>query len=371
MSRLRKYGRTTLLILAVLVAVQAGVSLLVKTRPMRGFLVAHLESAFGRPVEVGTFSIQILPMPQLDVEGVTIGEDPAFGREYFLRAERLTASLRWMGLLRGRFQFGTMSLTRPSLILVRNADGRWNLEGWLPPARKKSAGVAPGEPSQAPAETTHRLQNIEFDEGRINFKMGEEKRPFAFIGVSGSVEQLAEGRWRLRLKAEPWRSGVALQSTGTLQVVGDLAGTSARLQPAQIRLHWEKVSLADLFRLITGNDPGVRGEFALDGNASVGAGAPEAEAKASEWRFELQARAAQIHRWDLTERGDNPRINVNLKGAWSVAGGEARAEELRVELPRSNLEGSAVLQTAGAATWRARWGPSSWFLPHGLQNSWE
>ena len=354
MSRLRKYGRIALAILAVLVAVQVGVSVLVKTRPMRGFLVAHLESAFGRPVNVETFSIQILPIPQLDVEGVTIGEDPAFGQEYFLRAERMTASLRWMGLLRGRFQFGTMSLTRPSLILVRNAEGRWNLEGWLPPARLKSAGSAPGGPSQAPVETTHRLQKIEFDEGRINFKTGEEKRPFAFIGVSGSVEQLSEGRWRLRLEAEPWRSGVALQSTGTLQVVGDLAGTSARLQPAQIRLHWENVSLADLFRLVTGNDSGVRGEFALDGNASVSSAASEGETKASAWRFELQARATQIHRWDLTERADNPRINVNLKGAWNVAGGEARVEELRVELPRSNLEGSGVLQTAGAATWRAQ-----------------
>lgn len=354
MSRLRKYGGIGLLILTLLVAVQVGVSLLVKTHRMRGFLIAHLESAFGRPVQVGSFSIQILPMPELDVDGVTIGEDPAFGREYFLRAERMTASFRWMGLLRGRFQFGTMSLTRPSLILVRNVAGRWNLERWLPPAQTTSAGAPAGTPSRTLAESTHHLQKIEFDDGRINFKMGDEKRPFAFINVSGSVEQVSEGRWRLRLEAEPWRSGVALQSTGTLQMVGDVAGTSARLQPAQIRLHWGKVSLADLFRLVTGNDSGVRGEFALDGNASVGAGSPDTDARSSKWRFELQARAGQIHRWDLTERADNPRINVNVKGVWDVAGGEARAEELRVELPHSNLNGSAVLQTAGSAAWNVQ-----------------
>ncbi|HYA62197.1 MAG TPA: AsmA family protein [Candidatus Sulfotelmatobacter sp.] len=354
MSRLRKYGGIALLILALLVAVQVGVSFLVKTHRMRGFLIAHLESAFGRPVQVGDFSIQILPMPELDMDGVTIGEDPAFGSEYFLRAERMTASFRWMGLLRGSFQFGTMSLTRPSLILVRNAAGRWNLEGWLPPAQAKSAGVPPGPSRLNLSESTHRLQKIEFDEGRINFKQGDEKRPFAFINVSGTVEQVSPGRWRLRLEAQPWRSGVALQSTGTLLVVGDVAGTSARLQPAQIRLHWEKVSLADLFRLITGNDPGVRGEFALDGNANVGVASHDTEARASEWRFELQARATQIHRWDLTERSDNPRVNVNVKGLWDIAGGEARAEELRVEMPRSNLSGSAVLQTSVPAAWRAQ-----------------
>lgn len=354
MSRFRKYGGIALLILALLIAVQVGVSFLVGTHRMRGYLIAHLESAFGRPVQVGRFSTQILPIPELDVEAVTVGEDPAFGNEYFLRAEHMTAHFRWLGLLRGHFEFGTMSLTRPSLILVRNADGRWNLEGWLPPARANLTGVSALSRAQALPESTHHLQTIDFEEGRINFKQGGEKRPFAFINVSGSVKQVSPGRWQLRLEAQPWRSGVSLQSTGTLQVVGDVAGTSARLQPAQIRLHWGKVSLADLFRLVTGNDSGVRGEFALDGNASVGIAPPPPDATSSPWRFALQARAAQIHRWDLTERSDNPRININVKGLWDVAAGKARVEELLVELPRSNLNGSAVLQTTGAANWQAQ-----------------
>lgn len=354
MSQLRKYGGIALLVMALLIGVQAGVSFLVRTHRIRAYLIARLESAFGRPVQVGRFSVQILPMPELDVDAVTIGEDPAFGHEYFLRAEHMAARFRWMGLLRGHFEFGTMALTRPSLILVRNAGGRWNLEDWLPPARAVAGGVTPASRPQPPTESTHHLQKIDFDEGRINFKIGNEKRPFAFTNVSGSVEQVSPGRWQLRLQAEPWRSGVALQSTGTLQVVGDVAGTSSRLQPAEIHVHWGKVSLADLFRLITGNDSGVRGEFALDGNASVGMSAAGPEASSSSWRFALQARAAQIHRWDLTERSDNPGINANVKGEWDLAAGEARADELRVEMPRSNLSGSAVLETTGVANWHAQ-----------------
>ncbi|MGB7848753.1 MAG: AsmA family protein [Candidatus Acidiferrum sp.] len=352
MTRLGKYGGIAALVLALLIAVQTGVSFLVRTHRMQGYLIAHLESAFGRPVQVGRFSVQILPIPELDMDAVTIGEDPAFGREYFLRAEHMTARFRWLGLLRGHFEFGTMSLTRPSLILVRNADGHWNLEGWLPPARRNLAVSVASGPQQ-PAESTHHLQKIDFDEGRINFKVGDEKRPFAFTNVSGSVEQVFPGRWQLRMEAQPWRSGVALQSTGTLQVVGDVAGTSARLQPAQIHLHWGKVSLADLFRLVTGNDSGVRGEFALDGNASVGMAAPGPDVASSPWQFVLQARGEKIHRWDLTERGDNPRVNVNVKGQWDIVVGEVRAEELRVEFPRSNVNGSALLQTTGPANWHA------------------
>ena len=342
-----------MLIFAVVAAVQIGASLLLRTHRMRDYLVAHLESAFGRPVEVGRFSVQVLPIPELDVDAVTIGEDPAFGNEYFLRAEHMTARLRWLGLLRGHFEFGTMSFSRPSLILVRNAEGHWNLERWLPPAKPASvAGSTTLVVSQPRAETTYHLQKIDFDEGRIDFKLGDNKRPFAFTGVSGSVEQVSSGRWHLRLEAQPWRSGVPLQSTGTLYVMGDVAGTTARLQPAQIQLHWTEGSLADLFRLVTGNDSGVRGQFALDGDASIGMENPEVAA--STWKFSLEARATQIHRWDLTERDDNPRINVNLKGLWNLAEGQASAEEVRVELPHSRMTGSALLQTSGSVDWRAQ-----------------
>jgi uncharacterized protein involved in outer membrane biogenesis len=349
------------LVIAGLVAVQAGVSLVVRTHRVQAYLIERLEAAFGRPVQVSDFSFTIFPFPELALDGVTIDEDPAFGREYFLRAERMTASLRWMGLLRGHFEFGTMSLTRPSLILVRNSDGRWNLEGWLPPARTK-ASVGEGTSNTAtapaaapvPAQATHLLQKLEFDEGRINFKFGDEKRPFAFTAVSGSVEQVAPGKWRLNLEATPWRSGVQLQSTGTLKVEGDVAGTTARLQPAEIRLHWDQVSIADLFRLTTGNDSGVRGEFALDGNASIGVASPDTDGRSGEWHFLLMARARQIHRWDLTERSDNPGVNLNVQGYWDVAGGEVRAQEVRVELPHSSLNGTGQVQTISPAAWHAQ-----------------
>jgi len=136
-------------------------------------------------------------------------------------------------------------------------------------------------------------------------------------------------------------------------VRGDVAGTTARLQPARIQLHWGQASIADLFRLATGNDPGVRGEFAVDGNASVGKENP-GDAAAGEWQFELQARTTQIHRWDLTERNDNPRVNVSLKGKWNLVAGTGRADEMSIELPGSSLHGSAMLQIAGPLEWGAR-----------------
>jgi hypothetical protein len=362
MKMVRKWWKLALAIVALVIAAQIGVSLIVRTHRMHAYLTRQLEKAFGRPVDVGHFAVQLLPTPRLDAEQITVREDPAFGNEYFLRAENLSAGLRWSGLVLGHFQFGTLSLSKPSLILVRNGEGRWNLERWLPPAKATadlSARVY-GPPSAV--TPVNQLLKIDFDDGRINFKNIDDKLPFAFTSVSGSLDQVAPGRWQLRLEAEPWRSGVVLQSVGTVHVQGDLAGTSARLQPAQISVHWDEVSIADLFRLLRGRDYGLRGTFTLDGTLKSGASEAvadtssrsTAEALPGQWTFSVLARAAQIHRWDLIERNDNPRLRLGVKGHWNVAAGTVHAEEVTIEGPRSNLRGAADYTTGPSAGFELR-----------------
>ena len=220
MNRLRKWWRLALVLAALVIASQTGVSLLVRTHRVHNYLVERLARAFGRPVEVRHFNVLLLPSPRLDADQVTIGEDPAFGKEYFLRAENLTAGLRWTGLLRGQFEFGTLSLGRPSLILVRNGEGRWNLERWLPPAKITAGSGLPVYGPQSVIAPANHLNRIDIDDGRINFKVIDEKLPFAFTSVSGAIEQVSSGRWQLHLEAQPWRSGAALQSAGTVIVRG-------------------------------------------------------------------------------------------------------------------------------------------------------
>jgi hypothetical protein len=351
MTKLQKWWKPALAIVVLFIALQAAVSVLARTHSVHAYLVAHLERAFGRQVEVVSFDARILPSPQLDANGVTVGEDPSFGHEYFLHAERLSAGLRWMGLLRGHFEFGTMSLNKPSLILVRNSEGRWNLERWLPPAKADSIQSLRSYGPPSPVAPVNRLQKIDFEEGRINFKTGDDKLPFAFTGVSGSVEQISPGRWQLQLEAQPWRSGVSLQSAGTIRVVGDLAGTSTRLQPAEITLHWSAASLADVFRLFRGQDYGVRGVFALDATAK--SGTPKEDAT-GDWKFSVLGRAGKMHRWDLTERTDNPSLNASVRGRWNIGAARLLAEEIAVEGPRSNFRGMLLLEGGRAPSMELR-----------------
>jgi uncharacterized protein involved in outer membrane biogenesis len=350
---LGKWWKLAMLIVVLVIAAQIGASFLARTQGIHRYLVAHLARAFGRSVEVRHFTVLLIPSPVLEAELVSIAEDPAFGNEYFMRAERLTARLRWSGLLRGRFEFGTLSLSRPSLVLVRNEEGEWNLDRWLPPAKSTLGAGSRFYGPRLQQTPSNRLQKIDIDDGRINFKMGDEKLPFAFLGVSGSVEQVSSGRWRLQLEAQPWRSGVTLQSAGRMMVRGDVAGTSSRLQPAELEVHWGKVSLADLLRLLRGYDYGVRGIFALDGTAKSGA-APRAGSEPGEWSFSAQAHVAQIHRWDLTERSDNPAVNVNFEGSWNLGTRTLSAQSFVVETPKSNLRGSALFKVDSDPSWEVR-----------------
>jgi uncharacterized protein involved in outer membrane biogenesis len=344
--RLRRYWKFGAALVLLLIAAQVTVNLVLRANRVRQSMIARLERTFGRRVEVRVFTFSLLPLPSLDADGITVGEDPAFGNEYFLRADRLSARLRMLGLLRGRFEFGTLSLDRPSLILVKNEEGRWNLERWLPPASSADpSGSRKIYGPQAPDVPTNRLAKIDISDGRLNFKLGDEKKPFAFTNVNGSIEQMAFGRWQINLEAQPWRSGVQLQTTGTIQVRGEVAGTSVRLRPARLQIRWTQASLADLVRLARGQDEGVRGIFDLEATAESGTKESRTNTAPSEWTFSLEARASQIHRWDLTQRADNPRLDLRWKGRWFPSDGTINIEEMLISAPKSNLRGTAALTT--------------------------
>src|ERR1051326_2131533 len=349
-----KWRKGAIAIVAARIAAQVSASVLVRSRGMHRYLEGRLESAFGRQVEVGHFNLALLPRPVLNAEEITVAEDPQFGAEYFLRAETLRAGLRWSGLFRGHFELGTLSLAHASLILVRDREGSWNMERWLPPANSTlGAGNRFYGPRRQLNPSNH-LREIEVRDGRINFKILDEKTPFALVGVSGRVEQVAAGRWHLELNAQPWLSAVPLQSAGALVVRGDVAGTSTRLQPAEIHVHWEKVSLADLFRMFRGQDYGVRGIFALDAVAKSDDTLRSAGRSSGDWSFSVQARAEQIHRWDLSERADDPKVNVNLQGHWNTIARNVIAEHVLIETQKSNLRGTARFDSSAASSWEVR-----------------
>ena len=322
-SRLRQLPGWILLFALGLWAAGAGISVLIHHTILQSRLTEHLAAAFGRPVQVDRYEFSFWTGPAIEVQSVTVGEDPRFGQEYFLRADSLRVQLRWRSLIRGHLELGTLSLTRPSLNVVRNASGDWNLAEWLPRTGQN------GTSSLSAAASALRVQRIELSGGRVNFKLADQKLPFAFVGVDGTVEEDGPSRWRMDVDATPWRASVLTQQAGSVHVSGHVGGTSSRLLPATLDAAWTDASISDALRLARGDDYGIRGNLTTTVSAKTING---------EWDVQARAEMRQIHRWDLALRPDNPALNLIAQMKIDPRTSAIDLTQAGIEAPHSNAQ---------------------------------
>jgi len=277
----RRVVTAAVLILLALFLVRPGVSRL-KTR-----IANSISGAVARPVEIGSVHLRFLP-PGFDLENLVIYEDPGFGAEPMLRAPEVTARVRLTSLVRGRLDISRLELTEPSLNLVRRADGRWNWAALL--ERTARTPLAPTAKSKSEARPG--FPYIEASSGRINFKAGQEKKPYALLNADFALWQESENAWGARLKAEPLRTDMSLSDAGLLQMNGTWrrAGT-LRETPLQFSLQWDHAQLGQLSKLLSGSDKGWRGEVRL---AATLSGTPSAMKVVTDTSIQ------NFHRYDIS-----------------------------------------------------------------------
>ena len=361
MPRSRFRLRTLAVVVAVLAAGRAALTLALLLPVAHRALRAGLERTIGRPVEVSRFDFSFWNGPRLQAFYVTVGEDPEFGSEFLLRADRLEAGPDWPALLRGRLVLSRLWLQRPSLNLVLAPSGRWNYQVWA-----AARGVwAPG--SGAASLAPFRLEGLSVSDGRINFKRGPDKLSFALVNVNGSIAADSAGSWQIALRAQPFRAGVTLQDAGEFRLQGQfpVSGASAGSPPpVELSAQWQRASLPDALRLILGRDFGVRGrmESAITFRAphpltvSQGEGeapsadtrAPAAHSRISDpwWSVSGVLRLAEVHRWDLSLGPGLPALNLSVDGVGSADRRLWEFTNIHLDAPRSNLRGQAFFDRA-------------------------
>jgi AsmA protein len=228
---------------------------------LKSRIISSLSTALGRPVDLSSVHIRLLPRPGFDLENLVVYDDPAYGSEPMLRASEVTADLRLSSLLRGRLEVATLDLTEPSLNLAHHTGGGWNLESLL--ERAARTPLAPTGITKSEARS--RFPYIEGSSGRINFKNGPEKKPYALTNADFALWQESENVWGVRLKAQPFRSDLNLNDTGLLQVSGTWQRSGTFLDtPLQFSIEWSQAQLGQLTKFFTGNDKGWRGDIRFD-----------------------------------------------------------------------------------------------------------
>ncbi len=234
---------------------------------LKSRIIVALSAGVGRPVDIGSVHIRLLPRPGFDLENLVVYDDPAFGAEPMLRASEVTADLRLTSLIRGRMEISRLDLTEPSLNLTHSASGAWDLESLL----QRTAHLPTAPTAKARLEPRPGFPYIEGTAGRINFKSGAEKKSYALTNADFSLWQDSENAWGMRLKAQPFRTDMNLNDTGMLQVSGTWQrADSLPDTPLQFQVEWNRAQLGQLSKLFSGNDRGWRGsarvEMALSGS---------------------------------------------------------------------------------------------------------
>lgn len=302
----------------------------------RAYIAAAMSRALERPVNFDTISLRLLPQPGFDMENFTIGDDSAYSAEPILRAEQVTAYLRISSLWRGRLELARLSLSYPSLNLVRRSDGDWNVESLLSHAsRTPAAPTTSIRPQSRP-----RFPYIEASDGRINFKFGLEKQVFALTESKFAVWSPGENELRVRLEAKPVRTDIVVADTGRVQAEGSLRRAD-QLRDTQLnmRVSVERSQLGQLSRLIFGRDRGWRGALGLDAQLT---------GTAADLKIVSDTSLQDFRRYDIM-RGESLSFQAHCTGRLSTL--RQAIDDLHCQLPT----GGGDLTIHGSMQgWKAR-----------------
>lgn len=286
-------------------------------------LEAGLEAVLHRPARFGSASFQLLPQPRFTLENVVIHEAPAFGPEPFVRIDRVECDLRWSSIWHRKMEFARLSLSRPSVNLVRGAQREWNFETFL-----IQTGVTGAPPAAAGAGTQLPFE-IEVEDARLDFKEGFSKKPFAMVDLQGRLEfSPAQKRIRFNLKGNPLRTDLQFPPPGLLEFSGewnpgsDLRGTfdaNLRTQGALL-YHWVP--------LLTGTNHGIYGVMDADVRLRGSLRAVQIEGQTS---------ITQLHRWEMLPPSDSMPVRLRYRAAYDRTQGRLAIESTEISFADSNL----------------------------------
>ncbi len=227
MSRILKiFGFLIAIFLLVLAAVFFLANRYLTEDRVKGLIIPPLEEATGLKVSIG--QIKRKGFTSVKISEVDFS-DPKTDQKV-IGVDELRLSLRFAPLLQGKVVVGELLFKRPSLLLVREEDGRLNLEKWL----EEEKGKTPSKPSKpSRPKMAFIFQNIKIQGAQIAFldRKGELPPVKAEISLGTQLEFSRQG---LSLKGQGLLSSLKVASFPVGRQISFIVDLFP--QKAQIRL---------------------------------------------------------------------------------------------------------------------------------------
>jgi AsmA protein len=228
---MKRFLKIAGIVVAVILLVLIVLPFLINVNSFRPKLESELTSALGRPVKAGNLSLSILS-GSVSAEDLSIAEDPAFGKDPFVRAKALKVGVEVLPLIFSKTLHVTdITLDRPEIVLLHDPSGKWNFSS----LGSKSEPAAPKESSGAGSPTPSlSVSKLDVKDGRLSVnKANSSSKPHVYDNVNISVRDFSltsqfpftltadlpgGGNLKLDGKAGPINSGAAAATPLEAQV---------------------------------------------------------------------------------------------------------------------------------------------------------
>ncbi|PYV18012.1 MAG: hypothetical protein DMG21_06255, partial [Acidobacteria bacterium] len=180
---------------------------------------------------------------------------------------------------------------------------------------------------------------LEAENGRVDFKVGADKKPFAVTNVAGRLDlDLARGRVSFRLAGEPIRTDMSLPTPGQVQLEGDWTPGENLSGPLTARVQTRGALLYDWVPFLTGRNPGLYG--LVDARADL-------RGSIYSFQFEGSSVVRQLRRWELPPPADSMPASFTVRGQFNRAErGRVVLESAQVSFRGSTLHASGNIEQA-------------------------
>lgn len=172
------------LLVACVLAVTAGLfwaSHYVDTEGFRLRLTTLAEEMVGRPVTLsGEVDIVIYPMPSLEITGLAVADDPAFGTVPLAEIDTLYVSVRFLPLFSGRVEIPSLLVRGMRANVVRSAQGAIN---WVTLLNEDRAQDFSSVDTTFPIETVS-IDEVEMVEASVTYTDRKDGVQLALSGIT-------------------------------------------------------------------------------------------------------------------------------------------------------------------------------------------
>jgi len=333
--------RIIVIVVCVIVVIMILIPLLVNADRFRPTIQTQLQSSLGRQVTIGALSLSMLA-GGVTAGDIIIGDDPAFNKGPFLKAQSLTVGVKLLPLIFSRsIEVTGITISKPELTLVHSASGQWNFSSLGGKASSSSS-------ASTPAAGSFSVEKFKITNGRITVeKQGGKPSVYEDVNITASnISTSSPIPFTVEAKTQ---AGGKMKVEGT---AGPINPTDAALSPLQAQVSVENLDLTTTgFIDPTSGIQGVltyngsvksdgktahsEGQVKVDKLRAVPAGSPAKETVGLNYAsdYDLKSETGTLSKGDVVIGGSTIRLsgNYDLRGTSPVVHMKANGSQLPVK----------------------------------------